>query len=125
MFAGVEVGVVLVEELVGAGAEGPVVSEGKIVPATPAPWLLIMEAAIDVIPPVPVCEAKDMCAISPLPEKSVGLIMAILMVPGVAVFDAMSAPAISGPCVIVGDASEAESYVMLSWMPAMPSMFAP
>jgi len=76
---------------------------------TNAPWLSIMLAEIDVMPPLPVFDAKETSAISPLPEKPFVLMMAILMRPGVAVFATNNAPATSAPWVTVGVANEEAS----------------
>lgn len=51
--------------------------------------------------------------------------MAILIDPGNDVLAASIAPEIRLPWVTVGVESEAESYVMLSWMPETPSIPEP
>ena len=65
------------------------------------PLLSIILAEIDLMPPVPVPEANEIAAIGPLPETGRLLIAAILMLPGVDVFEENSAPAKRSPWVTV------------------------
>jgi hypothetical protein len=56
------------------------------------PLLLIILGTTEVMPPLPVFEAKEIVATGPLPEKAVPLMMAIFMMPDCEVLDASIAP---------------------------------
>ena len=87
------------------------------------PVLSIMLTFADVILPVPDLPANETVAIWPFPEKELVLIIAIFMEPGIEVLAASIAPETSPPWVTVGEFSDAESYVMSSWIPA--TLFMP
>ena len=73
-------------------------------PLTEAPELLIMLKEAIFTLPEPL--AKVTVAIWPLPERDLVLMMAILMLPGLLVLAAISAPEIRLPWVTLGDDSE-------------------
>ena len=90
-----------------------------------APLVSISRAVMLLMPPAPLYAPNDTVAIWPLPKSGLGLTTAILIDPGMVVFDVNNAPETRLPCITEGEAKAGVSYPRVSCIPDTPYIPSP